>query len=194
MLNTRICALFGFIGLALASLTAQTQLPDRSKPPALGSTPTLRVPPVVKRVLSNGVPVWMVEAHEIPVVALSLVIRSGSSADPAGKFGVANFVAAMLDEGAGTRSALEVADALDYLGASLTTSSSFDASSVRLEVPVARLPDALPIAADVAIRPAFPQKELERIRQERLTALLQARDDPAAIVAAAFPRLIPMST
>ncbi len=184
------CACFGIVGLVVATLTAQAQLPDRSKPPVPEATPVLRVPPVVKRTLSNGMPVWIVEVHEVPVVALSLVVRSGSAADPAGKFGVASFAAAMLDEGAGTRSALELADSVDYLGASLTTSSSFDASSVRLEVPVARLADALPIVADVALRPAFPQKELERIRQERLTALLQARDDPASIAAVAFPRLV----
>jgi predicted Zn-dependent peptidase len=185
-----ICAVLGIFTLSVATLAAQTQVPDRSKPPALGSTPTLRVPPIVKRALSNGLPVWVVEVHEVPVVALSLVVRSGSSADPTGKFGVGNFVAAMLDEGAGSRSSLEIADGVDYLGASLSTSSSFDASAVRLEVPVARLGDALPIMADVALRPTFPQKDLERIRQERLTALLQARDDPASIVAAAFPRLV----
>jgi len=166
------------------------QAPDRSAPPKLGPTPTLRVPPVIKRTLSNGVPVWVVETHEVPVAALSLLVRSGSAADPAGKFGVGNLVSAMLDEGAGSRSALEIADEVDYLGASLATSSSFDASAVRLQVPVARLSDALPIMADVVLRPTFPQKDLDRIRQERLTALLQARDDPASIVATAFPRLV----
>jgi predicted Zn-dependent peptidase len=185
-----LCTLFCIALISAGTLTVQAQLPDRSKAPAAGPTPELRVPPVVKRALSNGIPVWVVEVHEVPLVTLSMVIRSGSSADPAGKFGVANFVAAMLDEGAGTRSALELADAVDYLGASLTTSSSFDASAVRLEVPVARLKDALPIVADVAMRPSFPPKELERIRQERLTALLQARDDPESIVAFAFPRLV----
>jgi predicted Zn-dependent peptidase len=185
-----LCTLFCVALVSAGTLTAQAQLPDRSKAPAPGPTPQLRVPPIVKRALSNGIPVWVVEVHEVPLVTLSMVVRSGSSADPAGKFGIANFVAAMLDEGAGARSALELADAVDYLGASLTTSSSFDASAVRLEVPVARLKDALPIVADVAMRPSFPPNELERIRQERLTALLQARDDPESIVAFAFPRLV----
>ena len=61
---------------------------------------------------------------------------------------------------------------------------------MRLNVPVARLADALPIMADVALRPTFPQKELERLRQERDHALLQARDDPAAIAPMAFARLV----
>ena len=90
----------------------------------------------------------------------------------------------MLDEGAGARSALEIADAVEFLGADLGATSSFDSSAVRLHVPVARLADALPIMADVALRPTFPKDELERLRQQRLTALLQARDDPATIAVA----------
>jgi predicted Zn-dependent peptidase len=96
----------------------------------------------------------------------------------------------MLEEGAGARSSLEIADALDFLGASLSTAASFDASSVRLHVPVARLADALPVMADIVMRPTFPEDELKRLRQERLTDLLQARDDPAAIAASAFPRIL----
>ena len=68
--------------------------------------------------------------------------------------------------------------------------SGIDSSAVRLHVPVARLADALPIMADVALRPTFPHDELERLRQQRLTALLQARDDPPTIAAAAFPRVL----
>ena len=64
----------------------------------------------------------------------------------------------MLEEGAGSRSALEIADAIDFLGADLGAGSTFDSSAVRLHVPVARLADALPIMADVALRPTFPSR------------------------------------
>jgi predicted Zn-dependent peptidase len=96
----------------------------------------------------------------------------------------------MLDEGAGTRSALEIADAVEFLGASLVTSGGMDASAVRMNVPVARLADGLPLLADVVLRPTFPAADLERLRQERLTALLQAQDDPASIASLAFSRLV----
>jgi hypothetical protein len=112
-------------------------------------------------------------------------LKSGSSDDPAGKFGLASLTAAMLDEGAGSRSALEIADEIDFLGADLGTTSSFDASAVRLGVPVARLEPALSVMADVVLRPTFPDAELERVRQERLTGLLQAKDDPATVCASA---------
>jgi predicted Zn-dependent peptidase len=175
---------------ALVAFPLAQQRPDRSKPPALGPAPAVKLPPIQKRTLSNGLPVWVVEAHKVPLVQANLVVMAGSGDDPPAKFGVASLTAAMLDEGAGSRSSLEIADALDYLGAALETTSSSDSSAVRLNVPVARLRDALPIMADVALRPSFPAADLERLRQERLTALLQARDDPAQVIPFAFQRVV----
>jgi predicted Zn-dependent peptidase len=117
-------------------------------------------------------------------------VKSGSAADSIGKFGVGNLAAAMLDEGAGSRSALDLADALEFLGANLTTTSSFDYSAVRMSVPVSKLADALPLMADVAMRPTFPANELDRLKKERLTALIQARDNPGALIQLAFPRIV----
>jgi len=176
--------------LALSATLAAQERPDRSRPPALGPAARLTLPDIQKRTLSNGLPVWVVESHEVPLVQVSLVVHAGSADDPAGEFGLASLTAAMLDEGAGTRSALEVADAAEFLGANLSTTSSFDASAVRLNVPARQLEQALPIMADVALRPTFPEAELERLRQERLTALLQARDDGAAVVGPAFARVV----
>jgi predicted Zn-dependent peptidase len=98
--------------------------------------------------------------------------------------------AAMLDEGAAGKAALTIADEVEFLGATLSTSASFDASAVRLSTPAAKLGDALGLMAAVALTPDFPADELERLRTERLTGLLQARDDPASLVGLAFPRLL----
>jgi predicted Zn-dependent peptidase len=176
--------------VCLTATGAAQQPPDRSKPPALGPAPALNIPPVQKRALSNGLAVWFVELHEVPLVQVNLVLLAGSSDDPAGKFGVASLTAAMLDEGAGSRSALQVADDIEFLGATLTTTSSFDASAVRVNVPVSRLEAALPVMADVILRPTFPQAELDRLRQERLTTLVQAKDDAAQVAPIAFSRLV----
>jgi predicted Zn-dependent peptidase len=170
-------------------LTAQ-QAADRSRPPALGAPPRLVLPTIEKHELKNGLDVWLVERHEVPLVQVNLLVHAGSGDDPAGAFGLASLTAAMLDEGAGALSALEIADEIDFLGADLATSSSFDASAVRLNVPVRTLERALEIMADVVLKPTFPAEDLERLREERLTALLQARDDPAAVAAAAFPRVL----
>jgi predicted Zn-dependent peptidase len=176
--------------VAATMMLGAQQGPDRSRPPVPGPAPALKLPPIQKRALGNGLPVWIVEMHEVPLVNLSLVVRAGASADPIGQYGLASFAAAMLDEGAGSRSALDLADAIEFLGASLTTGSSFDASMVRLQTPVTKLDDALPLMADVALRPSFSQAELDRLRKERLTSLLQTRDNPAAIASAGFARLV----
>ena len=178
------------LGSLLIVAPSLAQRPDRTGPPQPGPPPALTLPPIQKRALSNGLPVWVIETHEVPIAQINLVVRAGSGDDPAGKFGTASLTAAMLDEGAGARSALEIADAVEFLGADLATTSSFDASAVRLNVPVARLADALPIMADVALHPAFPDDELNRVRQERLTALLQAKDDAQSIAGMAFARIV----
>lgn len=176
--------------LLLSGSSASAQTPDRSRPPASGPAPALQLPAIQKRQLSNGLPVWIVELHEVPVVQVNLVLRSGTANDPTGKYGIASLTAAMLTEGAGSRSSLEIADAVDFLGADLDVSSGIDATSVRLHAPVARLADALPVMADVALRPTFPKDELERQRQQRLTNLIQAKDDPGTIAALAFSRTL----
>jgi zinc protease len=166
------------------------QGPDRAIAPKPGPVPALKLPAIQKRTLANGLPVWIVELRKVPVVHVSLVVKSGASADPKGKYGLANLTADMLDEGAGSRNALQLADAIDYLGATLSTESSFDASSIELHVPVARLGEALPIMSDVALRPTFPAEELKRVREDLLTSFVEAEDDPESLVQFAFPRLV----
>jgi zinc protease len=185
----RAVLLLAIVGPAVATPVAQ-QAPDRSKPPTAGPPPALKLPPIEKRTLSNGLAVWVVGIHKVPTVHVELVVRAGSASDPAQKFGVASLTADMIDEGAGGRSALEIADAIDYLGAQLSTGSTFDATYIDLHVPVARLADALPIFADVVTRPTFPDAELKRLREERLTSLLQTQDDPEQLIQVAFPRML----
>jgi zinc protease len=178
------------VALLLSAPVFAQQAPDRSKPPALGPVPALKLPPLEKRTLSNGLQVWIMGIHKVPTVHLELAIRTGVAADPPRKFGLASLTAAMLDEGAGTRSALEISDAIDFLGAQLSTTGSVDATHVDLHVPVARLADALPIMADVVARPTFPEAELTRLRDERLASLLETQDDPEQLIQVAFPRLV----
>jgi zinc protease len=178
------------LALVLSITVVAQQAPDRSHPPAPGPPPTLHLPAIQKQTLSNGLPVWIVELHKVPVAQVNLVVLSGTTEDPAGKFGVASLTAAMLEEGAGSKSSLEIADAVDFLGADLGAASGFDSSAVRLHVPVARLGDALPIMGDVVERPTFPKDELERQRQQRLTTILQGRDDPSTIAAVTYARVL----
>ena len=181
----------GVLGFALTvAVVGAQQAPDRSKPPATGPAPVLKVPPIQKRALANGLPVWIVEMHEVPVVDVTLLVESGAASDPPASFGLASLTADMLDEGAGARDALQLADAIDFLGASLSTGSGFDSSTVRLHALLSKLDQALPLMADVALRPAFPQKELDRVRTSRITSIVQSRDSPSTVASLAFPRVL----
>jgi zinc protease len=178
------------LAFTFTTATSARQQPDRSHQPATGPAPVLKLPAIQKRALSNGLPVWIVEMHEVPVADLTLIVKAGAADDPAGKYGLANFTAAMLDEGAGSRNALELADAVDFLGASLSTGSSFDSSTVRLHTLVSKLDAALPLMADVALRPAFAAPDVDRLKKDRLTSLLQTRDNASALASAAFARVV----
>lgn len=176
--------------LALVAFTTFGQGPDRSAPPQPGAPPVLSLPPLKHFTLKNGLPVVLVEKHGVPVVQVNLLVRAGSAMDPTGKRGLASLTATMMMEGAGTRGALALADAIDYLGATVSSSAGQHEMAVRLHTPIARLDSALALFADVALRPQFPAAELDRKRTERLTGLIQWRDEPRILCSVAFNRAL----
>jgi predicted Zn-dependent peptidase len=176
--------------LAVAAQPSSGQKPDRSAPPKPGPAPALKLAAIQHFTLKNGLPVVLLEKHEVPLVQINLLVRTGSVMDPAGKSGLAGMVAAMMTEGAGSRSSLQLADAIDFLGARIASTSDQHSSAVRLHTPLARLDSALALFADVILRPAFPPDELDRKRKQRLTSLLQWRDEPRAISSVIYGRTL----
>jgi len=164
--------------------------PMRTTPPQPGPAPSLRLPEPERRVLDNGLRVVYVARPALPIVHATLVTRGGTSDDPAAAPGLADFVADLMDEGAGGRSALELAAAFEALGASVGVRSGWDAVQVDLEVLRPRLGEALALMADVVARPDFPANEIERKREELLTELARARDEARAIAGNAFASLV----
>ncbi len=163
---------------------------DRSRPPALPPAQPLRVPAVQSARLPNGLELLVVEMHEVPVVNVSLVVRAGSERDPRDLPGLASFSANMLDEGAGSRSALDIAEEAAFLGAQFSTAAGYEWTTVSLHVPRRQLPAALDLVADVVRRPTFPDSEVTRQRDLRRTAILQLRDQPTAQAPIAFNAIL----
>ena len=174
---------------AAAAAVAQPGF-DRSLPPVLAAPPALALPPVVERTLPNGMRLLIVEHHELPIADFMLLVGTGGEADPADKPGVATLVASMLQEGTTSRSALEIAAQEAALGASVSSSGGWDVSRVMLHTPTAQLDSALALFADVALNPSFPPDELERLRKQRLTSLLQLRDRGPAIADRAYAAIL----
>ena len=161
------------LGVLTLSLTAlpvfrlSAQGVDRTKPPTLPAPPALKLPAVQTTTLPNGLMLAVVEMHKVPVVDVQLLLDAGAARDPSGVPGLATFTATMLQQGAGARSALDVADEAAFLGAQLGTTASFDGASASIHVPKRRLEAGLDLLADVVLRPSFADSEIARQRELR---------------------------
>src|SRR5688572_9162455 len=155
----------------------------RGQPPRPGAARTLQLPTPTSATLSNGLTLILNERRTLPIVAAQLVFKTGSDANPLDKPGLANFTAAMLDEGTATRNALQIADELARLGGSLATNSSMDASTVTIRSLSNTFPAMMELMSDVVLRPSFPAEEIERQRANRVAQLIQQRDNPQAVAA-----------
>ncbi|HEX8475284.1 MAG TPA: insulinase family protein [Pyrinomonadaceae bacterium] len=170
--------------------TKQKARPDTSKIPAPSADPQLTLPKVQRSRLSNGLDVLIVEHHELPVVNMNLVVKTGGAADPAERAGLASMTASLLDEGTRTRSALDISNQLAAIGATLTTNANWDSSSANMLSVTRHLDRALDIFTDVVSNPSFPEDELKRLRDQRLGTFRQRRDNANAIASVVYPTLV----
>ena len=155
--------------------------PHMHRQPAVGPFPALVMPKPLTFTLANGLSVIAVRREAAPIVALNLVLRTGADQDPLGQTGLASLTAEMMDEGAGSRSAMEIAEALEHLGADLWVGAGRDGAQLNVQVPSDDFRPALDIAADIILRPRFETTDWERVSHDRLTALQQRRDQPEAV-------------
>jgi predicted Zn-dependent peptidase len=147
--------------------------------------------PTFKRFkLKSGLEVILAEVHDLPLVDLHLVVKTGGGANPPGSAGLADLCANMLDEGTKDRTAIEIADRIAYLGASLATGATWDASTVTLSTTARNLDAAMAIWADVILRPTFAEKELARVRDILLTAVSRRKDSPPTVASMVMARTL----
>ncbi|MGI9182386.1 MAG: M16 family metallopeptidase [Longimicrobiaceae bacterium] len=163
---------------------------DRSRPPEPGPLRPFTLPEIHRASLSNRLPVVVAEVHDLPVVTMSLLLDAGGTHEPEKLAGLASLTAALLESGAGERSAGEIAEAAEMLGISLDTAASWDTAQASFTGLRSRLEPAAEILADLVRRPTFPQDEIERLRQERLAQIVQRRADPRALAGEMAVRFI----
>jgi len=175
---------------ALGISTRAQDKVDRSVRPGPLKTPAVQLPHIQKTKLDNGLEVWLVEKHDLPIVAMNLVIQAGSDHDPLDKPGIASMTADLLDEGTRNRDALQIADELEFIGANLSVRSGTDGSFLTLNTITKHLDEALTLYTDILVNPTFPQKEFDRLRKQRQTAILQQKELPVAIANISFNRII----
>ncbi|MCP3978371.1 MAG: insulinase family protein [bacterium] len=163
---------------------------DRSKLPEPGEPPKAQFVKLDRATLSNGMKLIVASRHATPIVDFDLLIDAGYAADKGAAPGTAKLAMDMLDEGAGSRDALEIADALTRLGAELGTGSNLDMSSVSLSAIKANLDESLELYADVILKPTFPENEFDRLKKQQLTTIESEKSQPVSMALRVFPGLL----
>lgn len=154
---------------------------NRERPPPPGPLRPFHFPPVVRHTLPNGLAVLVAEVRHFPVVTASMVMRAGGVFEAEETAGLAALTGDLLESGAGTRSGVEVAEAIETLGVQIDAGTSWEISHLDVTGLRSRLDAAADIFADLLLRPTFPQDEVERLRSERLAEIMQRRSDPRSL-------------
>ena len=158
--------------------------------PKPGANPSFALPSIDKHKLSNGLNVWIVKETELPIVSMNMVFNSGGTADPQDRAGLASFTASLLNTGTKTRSAVDLANQLQSIGASVNAGSGWDSANVSMQTLTKNFDKALEIYADVIMNPTFPENEFKTLQTRSLIGLRQRRDNANAISAIVYPNLL----
>ena len=140
--------------------------------------------------LASGIELLLVKRSSLPLATIVVVWPNGAAEDPPQREGLAALAANLLTEGAGSRSALELAAETQRLGARLSSQASWDSTTVALTTLTKALDPSLALLADVVLRPRFDNADIERLRAESRTSLLQLNDQPATQAQLAGSRAI----
>ena len=163
--------------------------PRESPPPPLLERPVV-FPEYEIRTLDNGLRVVHVGHHEQPAVTVRLLVAAGAAHDPPGRPGVAALATRLLSQGTTTRPAQEIARIIDYVGGALDLGTGSDLSFANVIVLRDDFDLALDLLSDVTRRPAYAPDEIERQRQQVLSAMQVSYDDPAYLAEIVFNRLV----
>jgi len=122
--------------------------------------------------------VWLIERHSLPLATIAVVVPYGSANESPAQGGLAFATADMLDEGAGERDALAFSQALNDLGAKLSSSADRDASVASLQMLVSKLDQGLALLADAILRPRHDAKDWQRVQALWINALKNRAHEP----------------
>lgn len=179
-----------FAAPALLALGAALPAAAQQQPPAPLPAQPVRFPAYSETTLPNGLRLLVVENHALPVANLDLYVRSGNAADPQDKPGLAQMTAALLDKGSPTRTAVQIAEAVEGVGGSMGAFSGADNMTLSVGVLSDQLPLAFELLSDAALRPAFPEAELETSRAQQVAGLRASLGQPATLATRMFERQV----
>lgn len=161
-----------------------------SQRPAPGPARPYHFPHFERATLDNGLSVVIVPVKKLPVITVSLVADAGAVTEPAGQDGIARLTARALLEGTRSRTGDALTERLERLGAAVDADADWDSSALTMTVLTSRFSDAMALVAEVVLEPAFPERELERLKAERLAEILQRRAEPRGLADEMFSRFL----
>jgi zinc protease len=154
---------------------------DRTKPPEPGPVRTFEFPAVTRSLLGNGVTLLHARHGDLPLVTVRVVLDAGAAAERPGEEGLAWLTAEALQGGTTRLDGDALAWELEKLGAELSTWTTWDALNVALTTRSDRLHAALGLLAEIVRQPAFPEREVERMRAEQLAEIMRRRTEPRGL-------------
>ncbi|HEX8571845.1 MAG TPA: pitrilysin family protein [Allosphingosinicella sp.] len=154
---------------------------EREQPPAPGPAVRVTPPAISETRLPTGLAVVTARSGQVPLATMTLVVKGGSSTDPAGKSGLATMAAELATKGTAGRSAEQISAELEALGATLSSGAGPDGSFLSITAPVANLEAAGRVLADIARNATFPSEELELQRKQAIDSLSIALRNPGQL-------------
>jgi len=164
--------------VAAADAGAPEAAPLRVTPPTPGPARDVRLPAVRRSRLANGLEVNAVAYNTLPVLHIRLMVRAGSSHDPANLPGLASLTGDMLKEGCRGRTSAQIAEAIAFVGGSISVSTTQDGTTFSISVLKDHAETAFTLLADILTTPTFPASELEKLRRRELDRLERSVNDP----------------
>ncbi|MBI5363915.1 MAG: insulinase family protein [Planctomycetes bacterium] len=163
---------------------------DRTRQPASGPRPAFRSPSVWHATMENGIAATGAAWSELPLTTFSIAVPAGRRYEPRSKLGLATLTAQMLNEGTRSLSTIELAEALDALGANLSVRADDDEITFSLSCLDRHLPAAVKLLSDVIQAPRLAQADFERLKKERLVAIDTRGDSITGIAGTVYRRLL----
>jgi predicted Zn-dependent peptidase len=163
---------------------------DRSKLPPIGQIADLKFPAIEHATLSNGIKVLFAHRSTVPIVRVAIDFDAGNASDPKTALGTQAFMLGMLDEGTDKYNSVEIAEAKENLGASISASPSMDRSSIYLSALSANLAPSLDLMSDIVRHPAFAPAEVDRVRSQQLASIAEEAKQPVGLALRTLPPIL----
>jgi zinc protease len=163
---------------------------DRSKPPRSGAFSKTAFPKYEEFTLDSETPVYLVENHSQPYVSIAIYIASGSTLDIPSTQGLASVTSEMMTKGTQSRSALKIAEEIDFVGGSLSSNAGSDASTVSISVLKRYLSTGVELLCDVLQNASFAEEELDRVKLQRIAGIKHAKSDPGYLADTLFGKMV----